>query len=104
MIVCRCEDIRLADVEAAVEAGALSLETIKQWTRVGMGECQGRTCLALVRDWLAGQGWGVDQLSLPRSRFPVRSVMAADLERVLPDGPALQIPLIEIDLGDGSEK
>lgn len=45
-IVCRCEDVSLADIEAIVaecERSADSSE-IKRRCRVGMGWCQGRVC------------------------------------------------------------
>ncbi len=43
-IVCRCEEIRLGEVKAAVAAGARTIGEVKMITRVGMGNCQGRMC------------------------------------------------------------
>ncbi|MDJ0930662.1 (2Fe-2S)-binding protein [Breoghania sp.] len=43
-IVCRCEDVKRADLDAAVNDGATSPNQVKAWTRCGMGPCQGRTC------------------------------------------------------------
>jgi len=42
--LCRCEEVRLADVRAAVANGAGSLDEVKAMTRAGMGYCQGRIC------------------------------------------------------------
>lgn len=43
-IVCRCEDVTRAEIDAACEAGAQEVNQLKAWTRCGMGPCQGRTC------------------------------------------------------------
>ncbi|MDE0918932.1 MAG: NAD(P)/FAD-dependent oxidoreductase [Arenicellales bacterium] len=43
-VVCRCEDVTCAEVQAALAAGATGLNQIKSWTRCGMGPCQGRVC------------------------------------------------------------
>jgi NADPH-dependent 2,4-dienoyl-CoA reductase/sulfur reductase-like enzyme len=43
-VVCRCEDVTRAEVDAAIDDGARELNQIKSWTRCGMGPCQGRMC------------------------------------------------------------
>lgn len=43
-ILCRCEEITLGEVKAAVAAGARTLGEVKMVTRSGMGNCQGRMC------------------------------------------------------------
>jgi hypothetical protein len=43
-LVCRCEEVSLAEVRAALEEGARDLQAIKLLTRLGMGPCQGRNC------------------------------------------------------------
>ena len=43
-IVCRCEDVTRAELDAAFRAGAASLNQVKTETRCGMGPCQGRIC------------------------------------------------------------
>ena len=52
-IICRCEQISLAEVKAAVSFGAQSLTDIKNITRSGMGNCQGRTCGSILTQILA---------------------------------------------------
>jgi hypothetical protein len=47
-ILCRCEDVTLGAVDAAVAAGATSMSALKIVTRSGQGPCQGRTCERLV--------------------------------------------------------
>ncbi len=43
-IVCSCEDVSRATIDAAAAAGAVTLNQLKAWTRCGMGPCQGRLC------------------------------------------------------------
>jgi sarcosine oxidase subunit beta len=45
VILCRCEDVTLADVERAVAAGYAALEEVKRYTGFGTGPCQGKECL-----------------------------------------------------------
>jgi NADPH-dependent 2,4-dienoyl-CoA reductase/sulfur reductase-like enzyme len=42
--LCRCEEVSLGEVKAAVAEGARTLGEVKMVTRVGMGNCQGRMC------------------------------------------------------------
>ena len=43
-ILCRCEDISMGEVRAAVAAGARTIGEVKMITRSGMGNCQGKMC------------------------------------------------------------
>src|SRR5690606_7111994 len=43
-IVCRCEDVTRAEIDAAGSGGARDMNQLKAWTRCGMGPCQGRSC------------------------------------------------------------
>jgi len=52
-IVCRCEEVTLSQVEQAIDEGYDTLEELKRHLRVGMGPCQGRTCLPLLARVLA---------------------------------------------------
>ncbi len=45
VILCRCEDVTLADVQKAVAAGYGDLEEVKRYTGFGTGPCQGKECL-----------------------------------------------------------
>ena len=45
IVLCRCEDVTLHDVERAVAAGYRDLEEIKRYTGFGTGPCQGKECL-----------------------------------------------------------
>jgi len=43
-IICRCEAVSRAELDAACDAGARDMNQLKAWTRCGMGSCQGRFC------------------------------------------------------------
>ena len=45
VILCRCEDVTLADVRHAVTLGYADLEEVKRYTGFGTGPCQGKECL-----------------------------------------------------------
>jgi sarcosine oxidase subunit beta len=48
VIVCRCEDVTLADMRHAVALGYADIEEVKRYTGFGTGPCQGKECLGLV--------------------------------------------------------
>ena len=48
VILCRCEDVTLADVRHAVALGYADLEEVKRYTGFGTGPCQGKECLREV--------------------------------------------------------
>jgi bacterioferritin-associated ferredoxin len=45
IILCRCEDVTLADIQKAVATGFADLEEVKRYTGFGTGPCQGKECL-----------------------------------------------------------
>jgi bacterioferritin-associated ferredoxin len=47
-VICRCEDVTAAAVDAAVADGATTPAALKVVTRCGQGPCQGRMCERLV--------------------------------------------------------
>ena len=52
-IVCRCEDVTRAEIDAGYDAGARELNQLKHFTRCGMGPCQGRSCGEAAAELLA---------------------------------------------------
>lgn len=79
-VICRCENVTLGDVEAAVKDGAASIGGIKQRTRLGMGPCQGRYCAAVTADFLAAQtGQSIDEFSYFAPRPPLKPVRIGDI-------------------------
>ncbi len=56
IIVCRCEDVTLAEVQHAIELSYASVEEVKRLTGLGTGPCQGRECQAHVARLLERSG------------------------------------------------
>jgi len=44
--LCRCEDVTLKEFKAAYHEGFTELESLKRYTGVGTGFCQGKGCLS----------------------------------------------------------
>src|SRR5690349_21417063 len=53
IVVCRCEDVTLHDLEHSVERGYRDIEEVKRYTGFGTGPCQGKECVAIVACALA---------------------------------------------------
>ena len=53
VVLCRCEDVTLSDLEHSVSRGYRDIEEVKRYTGFGTGPCQGKECLALVATELA---------------------------------------------------
>ena len=47
-ILCSCEDVLVDDVRRAYDKGYRDLESVKRYTGLGTGPCQGKTCLAIA--------------------------------------------------------
>ncbi|HYF12596.1 MAG TPA: NAD(P)-binding protein [Actinomycetota bacterium] len=73
---CFCEDVRIADLEAAVTDGFTDAELVKRRTGAGTGPCQGAYCLGEVTATLEGLGIAA---SVPTIRPPMHPVRLADL-------------------------
>ncbi len=77
-IICRCEEVRLSEVLAAVRQGARDADAVKRMTRAGMGLCQGRTCARLVSQLIARElEVPVAQVRQARQRMPVQPTPAS---------------------------
>ncbi|USS40564.1 (2Fe-2S)-binding protein [Thermococcus aggregans] len=80
IIICRCNDVTLEEIEALIDQGITDIETIKRLLRIGMGPCQGRTCLPMVISIIARKtGKSPEEIKLPATRTPVRPVPAGVL-------------------------
>ena len=64
-IVCRCEEVTRAEVEAGIAAGGITLPTLKVMTRVGMGPCQGQMCWPALARLLASATGGSPEAAGP---------------------------------------
>lgn len=74
-LVCRCEEVTLGEIKAAIKAGAKDVTGVKRRTRAGMGLCQGRTCEKMVQAILRAElGETPEEIGVSTSRPPVRPV------------------------------
>ncbi len=81
-LICRCECVTLAQVDAALSDGTPSLGEIKRRTRLGMGRCQGRNCAPVAAALLAArQGRPLDEFSLFAPRVPVKPISIGALSQ-----------------------
>jgi len=55
VIVCRCEEVTLSDIQAAVRLGCQGPNQVKLFTRCGMGPCQGAQCSSTLSHIVAKQ-------------------------------------------------
>jgi len=75
IIICRCRDITLEDVLRAIDEGCEDLECVKRRLGLGMGPCQGRTCIPIVVGIMARRlGKKPDELLIPKPRAPVTPI------------------------------
>jgi D-hydroxyproline dehydrogenase subunit alpha len=78
-ILCRCEEVTKAELDAALAEGPAPIGEIKRRTRAGMGACQGRYCGPLLKAAIAAAGGDVAESFAPRP--PVKPLTIADLAR-----------------------
>ena len=44
IILCHCEDVEIDELYSALKQGYSDLETLKRYTGIGTGKCQGKCC------------------------------------------------------------
>lgn len=85
-VICRCEEVTLNRILAALSDGQPSIGDLKRATRAGMGSCQGRYCGPLLARTLAErQGRVLDESIMFAPRMPVKPVAIADIARSITD-------------------
>ncbi|HJL29030.1 MAG TPA: (2Fe-2S)-binding protein, partial [Polyangiaceae bacterium LLY-WYZ-15_(1-7)] len=85
VVVCRCEDVTLHELEEAVARGHRDLEAAKRYTGFATGWCQGKQCVSLCARALAALGGEVADAPIT-PRPPLRPVPLAELARLVDDG------------------
>ena len=84
-VLCRCEEVTVREVRAAIGDGALQMNEVKAWTRTGMGRCQGRMCgPALARLISAATGRPLVESGSFTVRPPTKPVTLAALMDEVP--------------------
>ena len=77
VLVCRCEDVTLHELEAAIARGYRDLESLKRYTGFGTGWCQGKSCVSVCARILVGRGGSAGLPITPRP--PYHPLSLADL-------------------------
>ncbi|MEZ5842686.1 MAG: NAD(P)/FAD-dependent oxidoreductase [Hyphomicrobiaceae bacterium] len=78
-IVCRCEDVTRAEIETALDDGAVDVNQVKHFTRCGMGPCQGRMCGDVVGELVARRVGSREAAGVWTPRAPLRPVALGEL-------------------------
>jgi NADPH-dependent 2,4-dienoyl-CoA reductase/sulfur reductase-like enzyme len=89
-VVCRCEGVSRAAIEAALDDGAAEMNQLKQFTRCGMGPCQGRLCGEAAAELVARRLGGREGAGFATGRMPLRPV---PMEALLGDFDYADIPV-----------
>jgi sarcosine oxidase subunit alpha len=85
--VCLCEDVTEKDVRQAIAEGFDHIETLKRYTTVTMGPCQGKMCHRLSIDVCAAvTGRTVEETGATTSRPPAQPVPLGALAARAADG------------------
>ena len=65
IILCHCEDVEVEELYSALQQGYGDLETLKRYTGIGTGKCQGKSCFVQTLRLLADLAEGNGPQSLP---------------------------------------
>src|SRR5689334_9588928 len=102
IVVCRCEDVTLADLQHSVSRGYRDIEEVKRYTGFGTGPCQGKECLAVVACALARLTGGDPAAIAP---FTSRPPLAPTPLRFFAEDPAAhRFADDELDEADDAEE
>lgn len=69
VLVCRCEDVTLHELDDAIGRGYDDIESLKRYTGFGTGYCQGKSCLATCARRLVERGFSAALPFTPRPPF-----------------------------------
>lgn len=78
VMACRCEDVTVHEIEEAIGKGHRDLESVKRYTGLGTGWCQGKQCARLCAALLVERGGDAPQQPIT-PRPPYRPVSLAHL-------------------------
>jgi heterotetrameric sarcosine oxidase beta subunit len=85
-IVCACEDVTLDEVRRAFAAGHRDVESVKRYTGLGTGPCQGKSCVAVLARELLRLGATPEEAAPFTTRPPIRPVELGVLAAIDPAG------------------
>jgi bacterioferritin-associated ferredoxin len=80
IIICRCNDVTLQEIEEAIDTGITEPEELKRFLHIGMGPCQGRTCMRMVRTILARKtGKPISEIPSSKKRPPLVPLLMSQI-------------------------
>jgi hydrogen cyanide synthase HcnB len=90
VVICRCEEITAGEIrEIARSSGALELNRLKAFSRVGMGRCQGRMCACAAAELLAHcTQQAPSQVGRLRGQAPIKPIPFEKALSAKSEGPA----------------
>lgn len=89
-IVCACEDVSVHDLDEAIAQGFADIESLKRYTGLGTGPCQGKSCvMGAVRHCRARGVLAEGELRTFRARQPLVPTSLAQLAGL----PLEELPL-----------
>ncbi len=75
IIVCRCADVSLKEINDLLDQGITDMDDIKRLSRAGMGQCQGKTCRNLIMGMVARKkSVSIDEVKESRYRPPAVAI------------------------------
>ena len=76
-LICRCEDVTLADLQHTIALGYQSVEEIKRYTGLGTGPCEGKECMVHCARLVALAHGGDERAVQPFTSRPAGAAGAA---------------------------
>ncbi|KXB05376.1 hypothetical protein AKJ50_01115 [candidate division MSBL1 archaeon SCGC-AAA382A13] len=74
-IICFCEEITKKEILGAIDQGYTTLKEIKQHTRAGMGQCQGRGCETRIAKLICQKtGKSIEKITPNNKRPPLSPI------------------------------
>ncbi len=87
IVVCRCSDVTLDEIRSLIKEGYTTFDEIKKVSRVGMGPCQGKTCMQLVlREIASITGKPISEIMPGTYRPPVKAIKLGDIAEAALNG------------------
>ncbi len=78
--ICRCEEVKLRDIQLAIKQGCMGPNQLKSFTRCGMGSCQGRQCGQTVSEVMSKlTGKPVNDIGYYKIRAPIKPLTLNDI-------------------------
>lgn len=82
-VICRCEEVTLKQITQALEQDCKETNSIKSFTRSGMGSCQSRFCgLTLLEVISKHTNTPIEELKYLKIRSPIKPIGIAEMGRL----------------------